>query len=215
MTFPLTGIFLPHHLILDLIFLDRYAVAGYSILITMFFNVLLPQIVNVIKIPYESCRRATKANDCTTQAYVKHRCFFLSSKDCFGSELNELYSGTPFELASRYAAVLNTIFVTLLYSAGMPLLFPAAAASVFCTFWFDRTACTHQICFRLPLITILPFLLVFYLHSLPPKYDERLAQEVLTSLPLAVFLHCLFASWMYTAPSLNYPVLSCLLSSHR
>jgi hypothetical protein len=54
--------------------------------------------------------------------------------------MNELFAGEPFLMAPRYAGVLNTIFTTLVFFSGMPLLVPAAMFSLMLTFWCDRVS---------------------------------------------------------------------------
>ncbi len=96
--------------------------------------------------------------------------------------MNELYEGNPYYLAPRYAALLNTLFVTFFYSAAVPLLFPIGLLFVFLTFWCERA-------------------LLFYVHRTPPKFDESLAEAALNVMPWAVFIHSAFAAWTYSSPS--------------
>lgn len=146
---------------------DWYKAVAEGQIITMLLNTVNPQIVNVILIPVTGCLRARKKDSCVTQR-----------------ELNELYHGEPFELAPRYAAVQNTIFVTLFYSGAMPVLLPLAILSFFFTYWFDRAA-------------------LFHLHSTPPKFDDRLAEQSAKIMPYAIIGHCLISIWAYSAPNLN------------
>ncbi len=85
-------------------------------------------------------------------------------------------------MAPRYASLLNTLFVTFLYSAAVPLLFPIGMLCLFLTFWCERT-------------------LLFYAHRTPPKFDESLAEVALNVMPWAVFIHAAVATWTYSSPS--------------
>jgi hypothetical protein len=88
-----------------------------------------------------------------------------------------MYTGPEFLLYQRYAQVLNTLFVCLLFSSGMPLLVPICFLTFFFYYWVDKFA-----------------LLRFY--SLPPRLDATLARAVGNVLEYSVFLHLLFGMWM-------------------
>jgi hypothetical protein len=55
-----------------------------------------PHIYPLLQVPYRQCRRSA-------------RCLPPTASQ---GELNRLFAGAEFELAERYAAVLNTMFVT-------------------------------------------------------------------------------------------------------
>lgn len=54
--------------------------------------------------------------------------------------LNELHLGPVFELETRYAQLLTTIFVCLGYSGGIPLLLPICFLHLLITYWVDKIA---------------------------------------------------------------------------
>jgi len=56
--------------------------------------------------------------------------------------LNRLYKPQNYDLSQRYPVLLNTLFVTLMYSAGLPLLLPLAMFSFIFSYWVDRLLCT-------------------------------------------------------------------------
>lgn len=49
-----------------------------------------------------------------------------------------MYSGPEFVLSDRYAGLLNTLFVSLLFSAGIPILLLTAAATFATMYLFDK-----------------------------------------------------------------------------
>jgi len=55
--------------------------------------------------------------------------------------MNELYEGLPFEIETRYPLILNTVFVTMLYSSGLPVLIPMAFLSLVLSYWIDKYSC--------------------------------------------------------------------------
>lgn len=52
---------------------------------------------------------------------------------CIQEQYNALYEGAEFDLESRYALLLNTLFVTLLFSTGLPILVAFAAGNFILT----------------------------------------------------------------------------------
>jgi len=56
----------------------------------------------------------------------------------------------------KYAALLNIVFVTMLFGFGIPILFPIAAAAIFILYLVEKS-------------------MLFYAYRLPPMYDERLS----------------------------------------
>jgi len=54
--------------------------------------------------------------------------------------MNKAFVGDPFDLSERYAQVLMVVFVTLLYSGGMPLLLPLCALSLWVHYGVDKVS---------------------------------------------------------------------------
>ena len=52
--------------------------------------------------------------------------------------MNKLLLGPEFEMVSKYAAALNTIFVTLFFCSGMPIMLPMAFASLFLQYCSEK-----------------------------------------------------------------------------
>jgi hypothetical protein len=148
----------------DFVF-DWFSTVGVSLVLTMFFNMFNPHIFPLLCVPYRSCRRSP-------------RCVPAHSSQ---GELNRLYAGEDFDLAERYAALLNTVFVTLLYAPGLPLLYWMAALTFLLQYWFDKVSFLR-------------------LYRLPPRYDHTLASTAVDALPYALIVHCAMAIWFYTSP---------------
>jgi hypothetical protein len=92
-------------------------------------------------------------------------------------ELNDLYAGLPYEIDERYPYLLNTLFVSLFYSAGLPLLMPFAALNFALYFAVDKY-------------------LLLRVYS-KPYFDQTLALMTLRLLPFALLFHLGIAFWMY------------------
>lgn len=54
------------------------------------------------------------------------------------SEWEELYTGPEFQIQHRLSHIIAAIWVTFLYSAGLPLLYFIMAASLLLTFYVDK-----------------------------------------------------------------------------
>lgn len=53
-------------------------------------------------------------------------------------QLNKTYEGPDFLLAGRYGAQLTITFATMLFSAGLPLLYLVSAASFASSYWLEK-----------------------------------------------------------------------------
>ncbi|RQM24329.1 hypothetical protein B5M09_001604 [Aphanomyces astaci] len=93
-------------------------------------------------------------------------------------QLDEVYAGPPFDISLRYPLVLNTVFVTMMYCGGIPILLPIAAASCLITYSCDKVT-------------------LMRLYSIRTAYDEALGQLALSMLPFALLIHLGFSTWMY------------------
>lgn len=93
-------------------------------------------------------------------------------------ELEELYTNAPFDISTRYADLVMTVFVCLTYSSGLPLLNVAAFLFMALMFWMDK-------------IVLLRF------SKRPPYYDTLMPKLASQYMIYAVPLHCIFAILMY------------------
>lgn len=137
---------------------------GVGLVLAMILNMFNPGVISWVWIFVMRVKRSRLADKCETQ-----------------TELNKLYSGFRFELASRYAAILNTFFVTLMYAPGLPILLPIAFMAMLLNYWFDKTAFLR-------------------LYATPPRYDSTVEKDFIDMLPRAIILHSAFAIWFYTSP---------------
>jgi len=107
----------------------------------------------------------------------------LNSKKETQYDYEKLFTGGNFLLADQYASCLNTVFVVLLYSGGMPVLIFLATIIFWLKYKIEKWA-----------------FLRFY--KTPPSFDESIAKNAQTWLPYAGVLHLLFATWMFTNPDI-------------
>ncbi len=138
----------------------------------MLLNTITPNILVWLRLLcFEQCKRAKMRRTAVTQY-----------------QLNQSYSGRVFKLEYRYPTVLNVLFVTLLYSAGMPILYPLAAVTFTVLYLTDKVA-------------------LLRLYNRPPKYKASLAKLAYAAIPFAILLHLAFATWMFGSDFLDsHPV---------
>ena len=79
----------------------------------------------------------------------------------------------------KYSSVMNIVFITMMFGAGLPVLFPIAAASLTVLFCLEK-------------------FMLYYIYKQPPVYDERLNNSVLSNLDKAPFFLLGFGYWMLT-----------------
>eukprot|EP00753_Platysulcus_tardus_P018673 PLAT7004.19.p1 GENE.PLAT7004.19~~PLAT7004.19.p1 ORF type:complete len:1050 (+),score=341.53 PLAT7004.19:205-3150(+) len=141
---------------------EWYSSVGASLCVTVLMQIFVPHLPPLAQ----------------RHMLLPFRRWWKKRKICTQEQLNHAYTPPPFELALRYPEILNTVFVALFYSSGMPILLLLAAIAVFVTFWTDKY-----------------LLLRFYKR--PPQYDETLSQVTAGILPSALAMHLAIACWMY------------------
>ena len=77
----------------------------------------------------------------------------------------------------KYAAILNTIWVTFMFGLALPLLFPIAALT-FINYYFCEKV------------------LLTYYYQKPPMYDEKLNKTALAWVKFAPLLMMAFGYWI-------------------
>lgn len=96
-------------------------------------------------------------------------------------DYENLYTGPYFILQVRYAQVLFTIFVTITFSSGMPVLYIVNFFVLLVQFWVDK-------------------FLVFNYYRKTVDYTKQLSHSVVALLPVAIFFHFVFATYVYGFP---------------
>lgn len=96
-------------------------------------------------------------------------------------QLRELYTPPHFELAMQHAQQLCVIFVAVMFSAGMPLLLAFLPVCLTLYYWVDKYVLLRTC-------------------RVPPRYSYDLARWTARLLPCALWLHSIFAIWVYGHP---------------
>ncbi|KRX00622.1 hypothetical protein PPERSA_00849 [Pseudocohnilembus persalinus] len=106
-----------------------------------------------------------------------------AKKLTYKDQMKKILSPKPFDLAYAYSSVLNTIFVTLLYSSGMPIMIPIGAISLLIQYWSFKQS-------------------ILRYKRKPPEVDTSLHDSVLTILPFSILFHLAFALFVYSEQSI-------------
>lgn len=79
----------------------------------------------------------------------------------------------------KYSSMMNIIFITFMYGAGLPKLFPLAFAAFVVFFALEKY-------------------MMYYVYQSPPAYDELLNEAVLNKLAYAPLFLLGFGYWILT-----------------
>lgn len=113
----------------------------------------------------------------------KCSCDTKKTRKLIQEDYEDLNTGNRFEIESRYASLLFVLGVTFLYSSGMPILYPIAAAFFFVGYWIDKM-----------------LLLKFYRK--PIHYDGHLSKKTLGWHKFILLMHVLGGTLMYANSSI-------------
>ena len=97
-----------------------------------------------------------------------------------------MYMGPDFILEFRYSQLLSVVYVIMMYSTGIPLLYLVALVTFSIMYWVDKLLCKHPF----PLFLIL-FTIVLKVYRLPPRYDMVLASQVRSLIKFSLLIHML------------------------
>lgn len=79
----------------------------------------------------------------------------------------------------KYSAIMNIVFITMMFGAGLPLLFPLASFSLLLMYMLEKYE-------------------IYYVFQQPPAYDEKLNNAVLANLDKAPIFLLSFGYWFLT-----------------
>ena len=92
-----------------------YRAVGTTITLTMVVNIIVPLLTERIFDAIRFCRRC-KDRGCTRD--------YRKTKTVIQEEYDEMYMEEDFEIEVRYAQVVSSFTITMMFSSGMPLLYP-------------------------------------------------------------------------------------------
>ena len=133
---------------------------------TMLINSIYPYIDFCISIGMKLAFRA------------KDSCCWRRDTKCLTiQQYVNLYAGPQHLMHFKYAAILNTVWVTFMFGLALPMLFPIAAFTFFNYYFCERVLLT-------------------YYYQKPPMYDEKLNSTALAWAKFAPLLMMSFGYWI-------------------
>jgi hypothetical protein len=79
----------------------------------------------------------------------------------------------------RYSTMINTVFISLMFGAGMPVLYLFGFIAFFLAYWVDKWT-------------------LFRIYQTPPRYNKELNKVSREWLNVAIIIHFVFSFWMYS-----------------
>ena len=93
------------------------------------------------------------------------------------SQYLQIYCGPAYLIHYKYSSLINIIFITFMFGAGLPVLYFIALASFILQYILER-------------------ILVAYSYREPPLFDQTLHREALKLIKFAGFIYSALAFWM-------------------
>ena len=118
----------------------------------------------------QSCKRC-KDRSC--------RCRANSTKQLSQQDYEELNFGSLPFMEYKYSNLLTVLFVTMMYSSGMPILYFISTVFFLATYWTEKV-------------------MFFYFYRKPENLDENLAKRTLGWFKYALFAHMVMGLLMYS-----------------
>lgn len=149
-----------------------YLVIGSPIILTILFQILSPHLGAFMTYMWTLIRR------CHDRSWSLN---MRKTKQVIQEDYEDLYTGPEFLVQIRFAQLLSTIFVTMTYSSGLPILYLISVISIFFTYWVDKV-------------------LVLRYFRLTPTYTHYLSRSAVKLMPWAVVVHMCFGLIMFSYP---------------
>jgi len=147
-----------------------YVQVGTQIILTVSIEIMAPHFVPLSKFFFISVRRCWDRS-CT---FDKRR-----SRKLLQVEYEELYTGPEFHLDARLAQIVAFVWVTFMYSPGLPVLFLITALNFTIIYWVDKY-----------------LLLRFY--RTPKNFDEKCIEFSLKEIRLSFVFHFIIGALVFS-----------------
>ncbi|KRX05790.1 hypothetical protein PPERSA_02322 [Pseudocohnilembus persalinus] len=160
---------------------EWYQDVGTTIVITMFVDLLIEQSLMAFKLGWfvykqKRDRKKPKYEDQYSDLYNGTKC---QTKQ----EYKKLFGGYEFEVESQYAKILNLVYISFLYSSGIPIMYWIVCLILVFQYWVDKIYLI-KMCKR------------------PEKHLEELNIIVSNFLYFIIYLHIIFGIWFYSEVSI-------------
>jgi hypothetical protein len=106
-----------------------YRMVGSTIILTTILRLITPNIMALMKILFTMLKR------CYDRKWTFNQ---LKTRQVLQEDYENMHSGEEFLIDSRYAGVLTTIFLVMMYSPGMPMMYLIGFGYFLITYWSDK-----------------------------------------------------------------------------
>lgn len=141
---------------------------GVTIIFVMILNILTPHSYPLLLYMWTGCRRCCDRSCCPKN---KTKCVTRG-------QYLDLYVGPDFDIGLRYSQILTTMFVVLIYSSGLPLLYAILFFYFLLIYWIDKW-------------------LILNFYKNPPHTDLYINKIFNIIILFGMFFHYCFAIWVY------------------
>ena len=152
---------------------EWYTIVGVSIVTVCFFDAINP-IGNFGFWLKAGCARCIDRG-CTWDMSKTHHTIQY--------EYEMEYRGAEFQLENRYSKLIAGLFVILMYSAAIPVLYPAGCALMIIMYWADKALFLRH-------------------YRLPRRFGRKLALRAVEVMKWAILLHLFFGLYMISNPDI-------------
>mmetsp|Transcript_7230 Transcript_7230/g.6337 ORF Transcript_7230/g.6337 Transcript_7230/m.6337 type:complete len:521 (+) Transcript_7230:2062-3624(+) len=147
-----------------------YREIGSTIVLTMIFNIFSPHLTEFISLGILEILK------CRDRSWT---CDKRRTKQITQKQYEEINTGPEFPITDRYSQIITLIWLTLMFSSGLPLLYPIAMCTVFLMYWVDKIT-----------------LLRVYKNPLPYTYE--LPMKAMRLFKYAIVTHFIIGLYMYS-----------------
>ena len=103
---------------------------------------------------------------------------WVQKKAILRKDLYKYALGPEFDLAGKYASALNTIFTTMTFCSGLPIILLFSSLALLVQYWLDK-------------------ILLLTWYRKPAVMGPAIHLSLIRTLPFCVLIHSMFAVWAY------------------
>jgi len=119
---------------------EWYRVVGSTITFTMLINIVSPHAGALIGVLISGITRCIDRGCSCDKRKTKQR---------LQEDYERKYTGPEFLIEVRYSQIISSFYIMLMYSSGMPLLYPIGMLQMFMTYWVDKFLCKVSFSFHI------------------------------------------------------------------
>jgi len=134
-----------------------YSTVGYTLVSAMILDIFVPHAIPILSMLF-------------TRIYIRCRKDAAHKEAVTQRQLNVMFEGPEFDMATRLGYVLNTCACTLAFSSGLPILVPMAMLSFFVSFCVDKY-------------------MILRFYKRPPQTKSTTIIKAFATLPAVVLMH--------------------------